>query len=83
MAVEPHAGAPHAIGEVFWAAGDRPFGPDYHHRLFALIPDGQVHEHTIPLPLTDPAELEAQTLRVRIDPVVFPARVTVHRVEWR
>ena len=83
MAVEPRIDAPHAVGEVFWAAGDRPFGPDHHHRLFALVPDGEVHEYSLALPLADPSELEAQALRVRVDPVVFPARVSVHRVDWR
>ncbi len=73
--------APGALGEAFWAVGDRPFASETHYRMFGVISDGQFHDYHLALPLTDTSELGQSTLRFRIDPTTFPARIRVRRVE--
>lgn len=81
MSVEPRDDVAAPLGEVFWAVDEVPFDPGLHLRLFDVIPDGQPHTYRIRVPLTDPAELEARSIRIRVDPTIFPARIAIHRIE--
>lgn len=80
MAVEPASGPTSGMGELFWAVDDRPFSSDEHHRVFGVQGDGRVHTYRLALPLTRVDELAAGSLRVRLDPTTFPAKVTIRRL---
>ncbi|MFK7984605.1 MAG: hypothetical protein AB8I08_01155 [Sandaracinaceae bacterium] len=64
-----------AYGEIFWAAGTDAFDVALHHRLIVIEPDGGPHTYRFLLPLSDPAEMHADALYVRIDPTLFPADI--------
>lgn len=72
-----------AYGEIFWAAGTDAFAVALHHRLIVIEPDGAPHTYRFALPLSDPSEMNAETLHVRIDPTLFPADIVISAVTLR
>ncbi len=73
-------------GTVYWMVRNAPFFSEERKLSFAIRPDGRPHTYILAVHAAAPWLRTSTITQLRLDPVTFPARVTlsdIHLTPWQ